>query len=274
VARPAEIMDVVMGQTVKSSHQLGIKEFLAGYGFVSAKADERIHAAEQRAREWAEVASCLARHAEAGDLLNLSDDERQEGRKKGITIGDDRLLLPAGTEAHSVLLRTFWNGALAPRALSKYEMEFLTGGWLEVFFWNLLTRHAAALGIWDVRLGLEVRQTVAPSGNDLDVAFMHNYGLSMMECKSGGQEQDKGGDILYKVEAVIRQFRALRVRSFLATTAANILDGRTQQIKDSLRHRSEIYNCRIVPLAAIRELAQMETNAETVRKHLFGDPPA
>ena len=38
------------------------------------------------------------------------------------------------------------------------------------------------------------------------------------------QEHDPGSDILYKVEAVTRQFRALRVKSYLATTGANVLD--------------------------------------------------
>ena len=93
------------------------------------------------------------------------------------------------------------------RKLNKYEAVFLTGGWLEVLVWNLLTRHAEPLGIWDVRLGMEAGRCGDQSGNDFDVAFMHNHGLSMVECKTGPQEHDAdGGDTLYKVEAVTRQF--------------------------------------------------------------------
>src|SRR5690606_15196934 len=90
--------------------------------------------------------------------------------------------------------------------------------------WDVLTHHQDSLGIWDVRLGLEVGRIGVQSGHDFDVAFMHKHGLSMVECKSGAQNQDAGGDVLYKVEAVKRQVGAIRVRSCLTTTASNILD--------------------------------------------------
>ncbi len=152
------------------------------------------------------------------DILVLDDEERKRARDKGIELSAARFNFPCDE------LREIWlNGATA-RKLTKYEVEFLTGGWLEIFVWALLARHSDALGIWDVRLGLEVSRCGDQSGNDFDVAFMHNHGLSMIECKSGSQGHDRGGDVLYKIEAVTRQFRALRVRSYLATTATNVLD--------------------------------------------------
>lgn len=78
-----------------------------------------------------------------------------------------------------------------------------------MFFYNLLSRHADQLGIWDTALGQNIgaenAETSAP--NDIDVCFMHNHGLAMVECKSGEQEQDKSGGMntLYKTEAVARQ---------------------------------------------------------------------
>jgi Domain of unknown function (DUF1887) len=259
VARPARLIDMNNDQTEDSGHRLGIKEFLAGYGFESRKADDKLAEAEERAREWADSAQLLAQHAPEKDILVLDEQERKRARDKGIELPAGRFAFPADE------LSKIWLNGESTRKLSKYEAEFLTGGWLEVFVWNVLMRHADALGIWDVRLGLEVGRCGDPSGNDFDVSFMQNHGLSMVECKSGSQDHDPGSDILYKVEAVTRQFRALRVRSYLATTGTNVLD-KENKIKASLRTRADIYQCRILVRAEIRELAHQADNVETIRR--------
>ncbi len=263
VARPARLTDVSTDQVEDCGHRLGIKEFLAGYGFESRKADDKLAGAEDRARGWAESAKLLAQHACGQEILALDDQERTKARDKGIELPADRFNFPCDE------LRGIWLDGKTTRRLTKYEVEFLTGGWLEVFFWDILTRHSEALGIWDVRLGLEVGRCGDPTGNDFDVAFMHNHGLSMIECKSGSQDHDPGSDILYKVEAVTRQFRALRVRSYLATTGANVLD-KKNKVKESLLTRANIYQCRILVRDQIRELALGTNDTETVRELVLG----
>lgn len=148
--------------------------------------------------------------------------------------------------------------------IDKDQAKFLTGGWLEVFFWDLLQRHADGLDLWDVQLGLTVcrRGEKAPL-NEFDVAFMHKYGLVMVECKSGSQSHDSASDVLYKVEAVIRQFGALRVRSYLATTGSNILD-RNGDIKPSVRDRAGLYDCTIITRSTIQRLAKNADSPDTV----------
>lgn len=263
VNRPAQIMDMNDGKTETCSYQLTIKEFLAGYGFKSRKQDDKIKEHESRAELCVESATLLARHCSNTEVLKLNDVERKRARDKGIELANERFAFPCER------LRHIWLDDSPCRKLSKYEAEFLTGGWLEVFFWNLLKQHAKPLGIWDVRLGLEVGRCGDQSGNDFDVSFMHDYGLSMMECKSGSQEHDPGADILYKVEAVTRQFRALRVRSYLATTSSNVLD-KAGNVKQSLRTRSEIYNCRILTTNDIQRLADESVTADQVKAILFG----
>lgn len=263
VSRPAQLMNLGDGTTETCSYQLTIKEFLAGYGFESRKSDDKIADAECRAKGWIESATLLARSCSNTEVLVLDDNERKKARDKGIELTKDRFAFPCER------LRQTWLGDSASRKLNKYEAEFLTGGWLEVFFWNLLKQHAETLGIWDVRLGLEVGRCGDQSGNDFDVSFMHDYGLSMMECKSGSQDNDPGTDILYKVEAVTRQFRALRVRSYLATTSGNVLD-KDQKVKPSLRTRSEIYNSKILTTGEIVQLAGESLAPEQIRSILFG----
>jgi hypothetical protein len=263
VSRPALLMNLENGETEIISHQLTIKEFLAGYGFESRKADSKIAEAESRAQAWAESATLLARRCSNTEVLVLDDNERKKARDKGIELANDRFAFPCER------LRRIWLKDSPSQKLNKYQAEFLTGGWLEVFFWNLLQQHAEPLGIWDVRLGLEVGRCGDQSGNDFDVSFMHDYGLSMIECKSGSQDHDPGTDILYKVEAVTRQFRALRVRSYLATTSGNVLD-KDGNVKQSLCTRSEIYNCKILTCKEIASLANDSTTAEQIKSMLFG----
>ncbi|MGO9108470.1 MAG: Card1-like endonuclease domain-containing protein [Thermoguttaceae bacterium] len=262
VSRPARLIDMNSDGTEDCGHRLGIKEFLAGYGFESRKADDKLAEAEQRARGWAQSARLLAQHACEQDILVLDDQERKRARDKGIDLPANRFTF-RGDE-----LREIWLNGAPTRKLTRYEVEFLTGGWLEVFVWDALAQHADALGIWDVRLGLEVGRCGDLSGNDFDVAFMHNHSLSMVECKSGSQDHDPGSDILYKVEAVTRQFRALRVRSYLATTGGNVLDA-NGSIKSSVRNRANIYNCRIVTAREIQRIAREGDPSDEIRSLLF-----
>jgi len=213
----------------------------------------------------------IAEHAHSTDLLPLSDEDRDKARKKGWQLQPDQLggSCPgpvAAATASALGLQT--NQGSLSGYLDKYMVQFLTGGWLEVFVWGLLSRCADALGIWDVRLGLDVGRPGDSSGNDYDVAFMRNYSLEMIECKSGAQEHDPGGEVLYKVEALKRQFGAIRVRAYLATTGINVLD-KDGKIKSSLQNRADIYGCRILTTDQLRELAGNALRPEIIGGILF-----
>jgi len=263
--RPDETIDLISGVTEHYSHPLHIKEFLAGYGFEFRKPNSKVAEAETRAQKWIASARLLARHARDSSVLpsSSSDPDSQRKRRQGTEeLSKDHFHFPCDR------LYEIWLGSASHRKLDKYEYQFLTGGWLEVFFWNLLREHAASLGISDVRLGITVgRYNDKSSENEFDVSFMHNYGLSVMECKSGSQHQDPNADVLHKVEAVTRQFGALRVRSFLVTTSGNVFD-KDQQIKSSLRSRSEIYKCTIITVNDIIELAGESVTPELIRNKL------
>lgn len=271
IEQPGEWRDIDSTHTEKFDHVLSTKEFLAGYGFEVRKPDEKIALAEKRAAGWWECARLVAEHSAGKNLLVLSDDERNKARDKGITLTSGRSLpddsISASLATHFRLTRAA-DGSWVGR-LDKHEVEFLTGGWLEVFFWGLLSRHAVPLGLSDVHLGLEVGARGDSSGNDFDVAFMHTYhGLCMMECKSGAQSHDPRLDVLYKVEAVTRQFRALRVKSWLATTSDHVLDRNSGELKASLANRAAVYNCDLLVRGQIEALAQRPDDLDHFRSVL------
>lgn len=254
-----------------------IREFLAGYGFEFRRKPEDIATAEERATTWSHCAARIAQDCPQQSLLCLGDLQDpavkkrwDDARTKGLELAPG-ILAPEDAELRKELAALF-SLRDAPEGLggtlNKYAVDFLTGGWLEVFLWNLLQRHADALGIWDVRLGIHPAKIGVQTDSDFDVAFMHDYRLWMVECKSGTQEHDPGAEILHKVEAVVRQFRALGIRSCLATTSPNVLakDGR---LKLSIQDRAGIYKCRILVRDEIRELARAQGNVEEVRKRIL-----
>jgi hypothetical protein len=266
IARPTEIIDLATNAVEIFTYQPSIKEFLAGYGFELRKPPKSVEEAERRAFAWDEAARAVAI---AGSVqLDLDDQVRRKAREKGIQLTDElHIADPTARAAVAQALELRQENDQVKGKLSKYGVQFLTGGWLEVFMWNQLRRHQDPLGLWDVGLGLEVGHTSANTGNDIDVAFMHNCELWVVECKTGGQEHDPGGDVLYKLEAVINQFGALRVRSLLATTSENILD-RHGEVKPNVENRVRISGCKLLPGKQIAEMATRFEDAASLRSIL------
>ena len=90
----------------------------------------------------------------------------------------------------------------------------------------------------------------------------------MIECKSGSQENDPGTEILHKVEAVVRQFGALGIRSYLATTSPYV-QGKDGGLRPGIRDRAALYKCRILVRDQIRQLAQSPDDCELLRRLMF-----
>lgn len=270
LSRPNQILDVESGQVEVVDHHLSITEFLLGYGFEHHKKLKKVAEAEDRARQWFDLARLVALHAADRNLLKVDRNRWSRARKKGIELVAGELA-PEATKLGDALANTFdltLQTTSLIGSLDKYQCDFLTGGWLEAFLWNLLSRHQEELGIWDVRLGIEPRQKGTDASNDFDIAFMRDFALHMVECKSGDQSHGRDVDILYKVEAVTRQFRALRVQSALATTSQQILDAQGN-IKTTLRDRAAIYNCRFITLAEIQRLAKEDEPAAALSEIFF-----
>lgn len=259
---PNKILGLDGRPTETCTHRLLLDEFMAGYGFQILKSWAKIAEGEDRARNWWPLAREIAEHTPDQNLLCCDDSEA--GRKEWATARSRGLILEERHTQHlpgmvKTALVESWKLTRTETAIvgsiDKYQGIFLTGGWLEAFFWKLLIDHAAALGLEHVHLGVEARKKETQADTDFDVAFMLNQSLGAIECKSGSQSHsDDANQPLDKLEARIQQFRALRVNPVLATTSSKIFDA-DGKIKQSFSQRADIYNCRIINVNQIRQLA-------------------
>jgi len=270
------------GSYVNLKYKLRLKEFLAGYGFDYLKKDETILKSEVRANRLIELATNLSAnidiaHAMMNDLDRkfkeaYGDDKeiaRKMARSKGINLVKFEIKDKNIKNIISVTFGLNDDGIYINGTLKPHDVQFLTGGWLEVFIWGILSKYSNDLGIFDVRLGPHPGKKSDNSipkkevKNDWDIAYMYDQSLRFVECKTGDQKHDPtGNETLYKIEAIKKQLGALNIKSYLATTAPNVLDG--NEIREAIKSRAKLYNCTIIPNMKIHELAKMELNKNTM----------
>lgn len=265
-SRPGEIIDIATGEIERCAYRPSCAEFCAGYGYRQYRKPKSLNEARERANRWWETARRLTLTSASENLLQLSRDDWEHSRKKGRQLRPGELVLP-DQDTRELVRRAF---ELSPEGdslvgtLDKYACCFLTGEWLEVFLWGLLDRHAGRLGIWDVQQGLMLG-TDHPPANELDVAFMHRHALWVVECKTGGQEGVDVKGVIYKIDSVVRQFKALRVRFVIATTSGNVIED-DGSIKKAVRNRVDNLNGVLLTRDALRALAREPEAVDLVRE--------
>lgn len=125
--------------------------------------------------------------------------------------------------------------------LTKSEITYLTGGWLEEYCYNEVLKYKGK-GIDDVVIG--IIPEAQGRNNEFDVMFTKDNALYTVECKSLDQNDDRKTEALYKIAALQKDF-GLRVESFFVSTSPYILkDG---QIKQSIQARAEQFKTTIIP---------------------------
>lgn len=272
----SKALDFSGGGVIPLRHRTTVAEFLAGYGFDVLNPGS-IRENEERSERWLGLAAEIAARSQSGSILgflaNLTRiSNERKGREKGLEISESDGLFLNDARLREMIISIFglsFDGEHLTGTLDKYAVRFFTGGWLEVFTWGLLR---GLDGVWDVHLGLQIGKKGKKLQNDLDVAFMTDQSLRIVECKSGAQEHDKeGSDTLYKIEAIRKQFGALRVMSYLVTTSDNVIDPNTGGVRENLEHRAGLYGCRIVKPGDVRELARMYLSGDAHRPaQIFG----
>jgi hypothetical protein len=139
--------------------------------------------------------------------------------------------------------------------LNKYEVRYLTGGWLEELLYYQIKE---ILKIDDKYISLSVnsRNTEEQSPNDFDVMCCYNNKLYIFECKTSLNEGDKKlglfNDTIYKIAALIKD-KGLSAEPFLVTTDRNLID-ENGKIKEDYGKRAKFHHVKIICFVDIKQL--------------------
>ena len=97
--------------------------------------------------------------------------------------------------------------------LSHEELDYLTGGWFEEYVYHLVKRH---LDPDDIGIGVRIDGcTEIRHNNELDVCFIKNNRLFVIECKSGISSESMYNEIVYKVCALKEVLLGLDCNAYL-----------------------------------------------------------
>jgi hypothetical protein len=268
-----QAVDLLCGPSTVLNHHVSTAEFLAGYGFDLLN-PHALKRNENDARKWIGIAALLAANQDNGGLRrmlgrlhdlkeNKIRDNKKAWEKEGLILEDDENVALNNAHLKTEIARAFSlkeKENLLVGALDKHAVEFLTGKWLEVFIWGLLLPFVDH-GIWDLHLGVIAGGSGPGESNELDVSFMQDQSLCIVECKTGGQGYDPGANMtLYKIEAVKAGLMAIRMKTYLATTSPNVVDKGTGRIKPSVANRCKLYNCTIIHGEPLKEMAELFLN--------------
>lgn len=235
--------------------RLSVQEYLTAYGL---RADNGKHLGPMAdaARRRAETARWITENYDGVKmllkLLGGGLRAHRATKKKAVAFAEK---IPEPTRIEKMMLRRMGfevNGNCIAKALTKSEIHFVTGGWLEEYCYNTVAGFLGQ-GVDDAAIGTQIK---GPKGaaNEYDVLFTSENALYTVECKSLDQESDMKAEALYKVAALQRDF-GLRVRSFLVSTSPHILDG-DGCLKPAVAARADQLNTVVV---APHEVLQFRT---------------
>ena len=100
----------------------------------------------------------------------------------------------------------------------------VNGGWLEMYVYACCLNLKKRMGIQDVARSIEVKRRQGNSEvlNEIDVGFLHNNHLYLLECKtkvfSGNNlKHDEGAEVLYKLDSLRDHLGGLQARAMLVS---------------------------------------------------------
>lgn len=115
--------------------------------------------------------------------------------------------------------------------LSKEEIGYLTGGWFEEYCCNKVKE---LVPVDDIRVGVHVAGTNTAHDNELDVVFIRDNRLRVIECKSGITNQRLFNEIVYKATALKEALLGLMCHSYIFTLKKDNEMRELQQIAASM----------------------------------------
>ena len=227
------------------SLRLGVKEYLLGYGLKVTNEKSVCNAARDALSRKELSAWIVGNYSLLKPLLQRFSDKLREhrGNRDGFDCSTSHVLVNDCEQELMNRIGFIHNGNGYRKHLTKSEIAYLTGGWLEEYCYNAIAAMKGQ-GIDDVVTGVKIMNALKRD-NEFDVMFTRDNALYTVECKSLDQNDDRKADALYKIAALQKDF-GLRVKSFFVSTSPHILrdDG---QLKPAIAARAEQFNTTVIP---------------------------
>ena len=97
--------------------------------------------------------------------------------------------------------------------LQRNEIDYLTGGWFEEYVYHLVKEN---VNPDDIAIGVHIDGcTEIRHNNELDVSFIKDNQLYVIECKSGISSESMFNDIVYKVSALKEVLLGIDCQSYI-----------------------------------------------------------
>lgn len=122
--------------------------------------------------------------------------------------------------------------------LSKYETQYLTGGWFEEYVFHLISKK---LQPTDIQIGVEIKKTKKTNMNDLDVVFTKGNKLFVIECKTGIGPRSLFNQIIYKASALKGYLLGLPANSYLFSLTEEDTDSAQAAENMGIRYIDKTY---------------------------------
>lgn len=109
----------------------------------------------------------------------------------------------------------------------KSAIEYLTGGWLEEYVWQVARQQQLEHVVCSLKFG-DREHRKAGQDNEVDIFILHHNRAMVIECKSGymGRDAQKDSNIIYKLNSVAQQAGGILVTPVLAS--AQVLQHETR----------------------------------------------
>lgn len=231
--------------------QIPLDAFLAGYGYQTSKEAKHVNAAENIALSRTQTTNLLAQKCNADNFRIWASGMRDwivKAQKKSSSILTPGILVPSHPEIAAQLAKQFKlqkcpDGSLLGK-ITKYDIKYLDGGWLEEFVWITLNQFKKQFQLKDLHLGQEIQKN--GSKNDLDVSFMRDNTFYVLECKTGLQEKMQENQ--YKLFAVSKQLQAIGTKTFLISNSDKLSN---QDVQD----RAQLHSTTLIDAEKIHQMA-------------------
>ena len=133
-------------------------------------------------------------------------------------------------------------------------IDYFSGGWFEEYVYDKI-KNLKGEYIDDVRLNVKLLEKSKESGdesevkNELDVVFIANNNLHVVECKSGNLSNQDWTNTFYKVALLNKRF-GLSATSYLVSLADNVFEidrkDDKEVLKDNIKSKSYVFGVKFV----------------------------